>query len=59
MPQKDTLIKMECTGEKKDGTKCKQVNYYSRKNKKKIKVRLEKKKYCKYCKKHTLHKETK
>ncbi|MBI4098852.1 50S ribosomal protein L33 [Candidatus Uhrbacteria bacterium RIFCSPLOWO2_02_FULL_51_9] len=51
MPQ-DNLIKMECTV-------CKQTNYYSRKNKKVIKERLELKKLCKHCRKHTLHKETK
>ncbi len=48
----DNMIKLECT-------ECKRVNYYSRKNKKIIKERLQLKKYCKYCKKHTLHKETK
>lgn len=48
----DNLIKLECT-------ECKRVNYFSRKNKKVIKDRLEMKKFCKHCKKHTLHKETK
>ncbi len=48
----DNMIKFECT-------ECKRVNYFSRKNKKLIKERLELKKYCKFCKKHTLHKETK
>lgn len=46
------MIKLECT-------ECKRINYYSRKNKKTLKDRLELKKYCKYCRKHTLHKETK
>ncbi len=48
----ENLIKMECT-------ECKRLNYYSQKNKKVIKDRLELKKFCKHCKKHTLHKETK
>ncbi len=48
----DNLIKLECT-------QCKSINYYSKKNKKKIKNRLELKKLCTHCKKHTLHKETK
>ena len=48
----DNMIKFECT-------ECKRINYFSRKNKKTLKERLQLKKYCKYCKKHTLHKETK
>ncbi len=48
----DNLIKFECT-------KCHRVNYHSTKNKKNIKERLELKKYCKFCKEHTVHKETK
>ncbi|NIP33249.1 50S ribosomal protein L33 [Candidatus Saccharibacteria bacterium] len=48
----DNMIKLECTD-------CKTINYYSRKNKKKLKERIEIKKFCKKCKKHTLHKETK
>ena len=48
----DNMIKLECT-------ECKRVNYFSRKNKKILKDRLELKKYCKHCKKHTPHKETK
>ena len=46
------MIKLECT-------ECKRINYYSRKNKKTLKDRLEIKKYCKHCRKQTLHKETK
>ena len=46
------MIKLECTD-------CKTINYYSRKNKKKLKDRLELKKFCEKCKKHTIHKETK
>lgn len=40
-------------------TECKQRNYNTKKNKKNDPDRLEMKKYCKFCKKHTLHKETK
>ncbi|MFA6927902.1 MAG: 50S ribosomal protein L33 [Patescibacteria group bacterium] len=46
------MIKMEC-GE------CRRVNYFSRKNKKILKERLQLKKFCKHCEKHTPHKETK
>jgi large subunit ribosomal protein L33 len=48
----DNMIKMECK-------ECRRVNYFSKKNKKTLKDRLELKKYCKHCRKHTLHKETK
>ncbi|EKD33459.1 MAG: hypothetical protein ACD_76C00025G0004 [uncultured bacterium] len=48
----EQLIKFECT-------ECKRVNYQSRKNKKMLKERLELKKFCKHCRAHILHKETK
>jgi large subunit ribosomal protein L33 len=48
----DNLIKLECES-------CKRTNYHSFKNKKKIKTRLEIKKHCPWCGKHTTHKETK
>ena len=48
----DNLIKLECTV-------CRQVNYHSTKNKKTIKERLALRKYCRHCRKHTAHKETK
>ena len=38
---------------------CKQRNYNTVKNKKNDPERLEIKKYCKFCKVHTSHKETK
>ena len=38
---------------------CHRVNYYSHKNKKKLKARLELKKFCEWCEKHAPHKETK
>ena len=40
-------------------TECKQRNYNTMKNKKNNPERLEMNKYCRFCKKHTLHKETK
>ena len=38
---------------------CKQRNYTTMKNKRKHPDRLEHKKYCRFCRKHTAHKETK
>jgi len=46
------LIIFECP-------ECKRRNYTSTKNKKTHTTRLELEKYCRFCKKHTLHKETK
>ncbi|MDR2006314.1 MAG: 50S ribosomal protein L33 [Acidaminococcales bacterium] len=40
-------------------TECKQRNYQTNKNKKNDPDRIEISKYCKFCKKHTPHKETK
>ena len=40
-------------------TECKQRNYNTTKNKKNYPDRLEMKKYCKFCRKHTLHRESK
>jgi len=48
----DNMIKLQCT-------ECKTINYFSRKNKKLLKERLEMNKHCQGCNKHTLHKETK
>ncbi len=39
-------------------TECKQRNYLSKKNKKNDPDRLEMNKYCRFCRKHTLHRET-
>ena len=47
-----TRITFECT-------ECKQRNYNQAKDKKTHPERMETKKYCKFCKSHTLHKETK
>ena len=47
-----TKITLECT-------ECKQRNYNMTKEKKNHPDRMETKNYCRFCKKHTLHKETK
>ncbi|MEE9436898.1 MAG: 50S ribosomal protein L33 [Candidatus Adiutricales bacterium] len=38
---------------------CKQRNYTTTKNKHRTPGKLELKKYCRFCQKHTLHRETK
>jgi len=38
---------------------CKAKNHYARKNKKLVERKIEFKKFCKKCRKHTIHKETK
>ncbi len=45
-------ITMECS-------ECKQRNYDTMKNKKNDPDRLQMNKYCRFCRKHTMHKETK
>ncbi len=40
-------------------TECKRRNYNTTKNKKNDPDRIELQKYCRFCKKHTPHKETK
>ncbi|WP_425449460.1 50S ribosomal protein L33 [Dethiothermospora halolimnae] len=40
-------------------TECKQRNYATTKNKRNNPDRIEMKKYCRFCKTHTVHKETK
>jgi large subunit ribosomal protein L33 len=40
-------------------SQCKQRNYTTTKNKRTMRNRLELKKYCRFCRTHTLHKETK
>ncbi|MDZ7317363.1 MAG: 50S ribosomal protein L33 [candidate division KSB1 bacterium] len=45
------LVILECT-------ECKQRNYTTDKNKRKHSGRVEFKKYCKWCNKRTIHKET-
>jgi large subunit ribosomal protein L33 len=46
------IISMACT-------ECKRRNYATTKNKKKTTERLEMNKYCRFCRKHTSHKESK
>ncbi len=45
------MVTMACT-------ECKQRNYTTTKNKKTTTARIELKKYCPYCKNHTVHRET-
>ena len=40
-------------------SKCKNVTYFTNKNKKTVERKLEFKKYCRFCRKHTVHKEGK
>lgn len=40
-------------------TKCKRFNYMTNKNKRKVERKIELSKYCKFCKVHTKHKESK
>jgi len=49
---KRTRVTLECT-------ECKHRNYNLTKDKKAHPERMETKKYCKFCRKHTIHKETK
>lgn len=51
MAKEKRRIKLECTV-------CKKVGYFPNKSRL-IKNRLELKKYCRSCRKHTAHKETK
>ena len=48
----EQLVRLRCST-------CKRVNYYTRKNKKTVERKLEFKKFCKWCRKHTAHKESK
>lgn len=48
----ERLIKLVCS-------KCRRINYWSRKNKKKVERKIELKKWCKWCRKQTEHKESK
>jgi len=49
---RENLVKMKCE-------KCKNINYFTERNKKKLKEKLELKKHCPVCKTHTVHKEMK
>jgi large subunit ribosomal protein L33 len=48
----ENLIGLKCSA-------CNRRNYYTHKNKKKVERKIEIKKYCRFCRKHTSHKETK
>ena len=47
-----TILLLQCT-------ECKSRNYSTLKNKKNTPDKLELSKYCRHCRKHTAHKETK
>jgi large subunit ribosomal protein L33 len=49
---KKPITKLQCT-------ECKRVNYFTKKSKKIASEKLELKKFCKFDRKHTLHKEAK
>ncbi|HZX01244.1 MAG TPA: 50S ribosomal protein L33 [Candidatus Paceibacterota bacterium] len=48
----DNLIRLKCSS-------CSRMNYYTRKNKKQVDRKLEYKKFCAWCRKRTVHKESK
>lgn len=54
---REFLIKLICEVCEKNGLK--QINYYTRKNKKTTDKKLSVKKHCPKCRKHTVHKEAK
>ncbi|MBI2475954.1 MAG: 50S ribosomal protein L33 [Candidatus Taylorbacteria bacterium] len=48
----ERLIKLNCS-------QCQRTNYWSEKNKKKVERKIELKKFCKWCRARTPHKEAK
>jgi len=48
----ERLVKLRCSD-------CKEINYYTRKNKKLVERKIELKKFCGKCRKHQVHKEIK
>ncbi|MBU4351394.1 50S ribosomal protein L33 [Candidatus Parcubacteria bacterium] len=52
MAVKKPHLKIQCS-------KCKRINYFTKKSKAVAEKKLEMKKHCKWCKVHTLHKEAK
>ncbi len=48
----EKLIRLRCAV-------CKHVNYTTHKNKKLVERKIEFKKFCNWCRKHTIHKEAK
>jgi len=49
---RENIVKFKCS-------ECKRITYWTKRNKKKVKEKLELKKFCKFCRKHTMHKEAK
>ncbi len=52
MKAQEKAIKLQCSA-------CKRLNYHTQKNKKLVERKLEYKKFCNWCRKHTVHKEAK
>lgn len=52
MAKKKPFIKLQCDV-------CKRINYFTHKSKKMVEEKLDLKKFCKWCRKHTVHKEGK
>ncbi|PIR58450.1 MAG: 50S ribosomal protein L33 [Parcubacteria group bacterium CG_4_10_14_0_2_um_filter_7_35_8] len=52
MPVKKPSIKIQCSV-------CKRINYFTKKSKAMVEKKLEMKKHCRWCQKHTIHKESK
>jgi large subunit ribosomal protein L33 len=50
--KKRKLIRLQCQN-------CKNYNYYKYKNPVSVERKIELKKFCKHCRKHTVHKEKK
>jgi large subunit ribosomal protein L33 len=48
----DHIIKLQCT-------KCKEINYFSTRNRKQVPDKVELEKFCKHCRARTKHKEGK
>ena len=46
------IVALQCS-------ECKRRNYNTTRNKKKQTDKIERKKYCKFCRKHTIHREVK
>ncbi len=50
--KKKPFIKLQCQ-------ECKRFNYFTQKSKKMVEEKLKLKKFCKWCRKHIIHKEVK
>jgi large subunit ribosomal protein L33 len=50
--KKDYTVKLACD-------QCKRINHFTRRNKKTVEKKLQLKKFCKWCRKNTVHKEAK